>query len=172
MMDKRLENRPPGRNAGDDLHVGTPNALVVSECLVSQRGPDGADTMNDRQQQTQMAIEQTPDQERVRRLRGALTETSLQNENVLYAQTRGISENNGLCGFRPGYLNLASGEVLPSCFASGAPAPVHLLEGLPESWVLERDSDGRVVSTRPGIIAGFILDGRFYTREEAIKAAH
>lgn len=128
--------------------------------------------MNDRQPQTQTAIEQTLDQERLRRLRGVLTETSIQNENVLYARTRGVSQNNGPDGFRPGYLNLANGETLPSRFANGAPAPVHLLEGLPESWILERDSDGRVASTHPGIIAGFILDGRFYTRDEAIQATH
>ncbi|HSO82645.1 hypothetical protein [Thiocapsa sp.] len=126
--------------------------------------------MNDLQLQTQTQTGTTQDQELARRLRGALTEASLRNENVLYARTRGVSQNNGLFGFRPGYLNDASGEAVLSRFANGTPAPVHLLDGLPESWVLDRDHEGHVISTRQGIVSGFIRDGRFYTLEEAITA--
>jgi hypothetical protein len=126
--------------------------------------------MNDRQLQTQSERGTKQDQERARRLRGVLTEASLQNENVLYASTRGISQNNGSFGFRPAYLDGGSGEAVLSCFSNGTPAPVHLLDGLPESWILGRDHAGHVTATRPGIISGFIRDGRFYTREEAITA--
>lgn len=126
--------------------------------------------MNDLHLQTQTQTGTTQDQERVSRLRGALTQASLRNENVLYARTRGVSQNNGSFGFRPGYRDGASGEAILSRFANGTPAPVHLLDGLPESWILERDHDGHVTATRRGIVAGFILDGRFYTREEAIRA--
>ncbi|RKT46147.1 hypothetical protein [Thiocapsa rosea] len=126
--------------------------------------------MNDLHLQTQTQTATTQDQERARRLRGALTQASLRNENVLYARTRGISRNNGSFGFRPGYRNGATGEAVLSRFANGTPAPVHLLDGLPESWVLERDHEGHVTATRQGIVSGFILDGRFYTREEAIRA--
>lgn len=126
--------------------------------------------MNDLQLQTQTQTGTTPDQDRARRLHGALTEASLRNGNVLYARTRGVSRNNGSFGFRPGYLNGASGEAVLSRFANGTPAPVHLLDGLPESWILDRDHEGHVIATRQGIVSGFIRDGRFYTREEAITA--
>ncbi|NCC29711.1 MAG: hypothetical protein EOM22_16610 [Gammaproteobacteria bacterium] len=126
--------------------------------------------MNDLQPQTRTQLGTTRDQERARRLHGALTQASLRNENVLYARTGGVSRNNGSFGFRPGYLDGASGEAVLSRFADGTPAPVHLLDGLPDSWVLHRDHDGHVTATRPGIVSGFIRDGRFYTREEAITA--
>ncbi|EGV16789.1 hypothetical protein [Thiocapsa marina] len=126
--------------------------------------------MNDLRLQTQTPQGTTRDQERARRLRGVLTEASIRNENVLYACTRGISQNNGSFGFRPAYLDGASGEAVLSRFANGTPAPVHLLDGLPESWILDRDHEGHVTATRPGIISGFIRDERFYTREEAIAA--
>jgi hypothetical protein len=127
--------------------------------------------MNDLHIQTQTTTWTTQDQERARRLRGALTEASLRNENVLYARTRGVSQNNGSFGFRPGYRDGASGETVLSRFANGTPAPVHLLDGLPESWILHRDHDGHVSAIRQGIVSGFIRDGRFYTRDEAITAS-
>jgi hypothetical protein len=126
--------------------------------------------MNDLQLQTQTQTGTTQDQERARRLHGALTQASLRNENVLYARTRGVSQNNGSFGFRPGYFDGATGEAVLSRFADGTPAPVHLLDGLPDSWILDRDPEGHVTATRQGIVSGFSLDGRFYTRAEAITA--
>jgi hypothetical protein len=108
--------------------------------------------------------------ERAERLRGVLTETSLRDENILYANTRGISQRNRSGGFCPGYLNRASGECVLSRFSDGCPAPVHVLDGLPESWVIRRDADGRVVEASPELVSGFIRDGVFYTRDEAIRA--
>ncbi|HYN78057.1 MAG TPA: hypothetical protein VES73_09730 [Lamprocystis sp. (in: g-proteobacteria)] len=111
------------------------------------------------------------EQERSRRRLGALTQLSLRDENVLFARTRGLSENNAHLGFVPGYRDSATGQQVLSCFADGSPAPVHLLDGLPEAWVAERDSAGHVTRTCPDLVSGFIRDGRFYTREEAIRAA-
>jgi hypothetical protein len=111
------------------------------------------------------------EQERARRLRGALTQLSLRDENRLFEHTRGVSHHNDRLGFRPGYRNGATGEQVLSRFADGSPAPVHLLDGLPEAWIAARDSHGHVTRTCPGLVSGFIRDGRFYTREEAIRAA-
>lgn len=110
------------------------------------------------------------EQERTRRLRGALSELALRDENALYAKTHGLSQNNREQGFRPGYLNCRSGESAPSCFSNGDPAPIHVLDGLPPSWIMARDLAGHVTQTVPGIISGFIRNERFYTRDEAIKA--
>jgi hypothetical protein len=109
--------------------------------------------------------------DQARRMRGALTELVLSHENELYAQTRGVSQANREFGWRPGYLNQATGEVELSRFADGRPAPIHILDGLPEHWVLERDADGHVVAAEPEIVSGFLRDGRFFTREQAARAA-
>jgi hypothetical protein len=121
----------------------------------------------------QLLIEtaQPQQQERSRRRLGVLTQLSLRDENRLFEHTRGRSETNHQLGFVPGYRNSATGEQVASCFADGSPAPVHLLDGLPEAWVAERDGAGHVTRTCPGLVSGFIRDGRFYSREQALRAA-
>lgn len=118
-----------------------------------------------------LTVSQNPhERARAKRLRGVLTQGSLRHENVLYANTRGISQRNRSDGFRPGYLNRANGQSVLSRFSDGSLAPIHVLDGLPHSWIIRRDADGRVVEASPEIVSGFIRDGVFYTREEAIKA--
>lgn len=114
---------------------------------------------------------QPQDQEQARKRRGVLTQLSLRDENVLFDSTRGVSRNNRSAGFIPAYLNSATGERVPSRFADGRLAPVHLLDGLPEAWIAERDGDGHVTRTCPGIVSGFLYDGRFLTRDEAARVA-
>lgn len=123
------------------------------------------------QLQTQTVSQETQDQERARRRRGVLTELSLRDENALYAGTCGISQNNRSLGFQPGYFNRLSGECVLSRFSDGNLAPVHVLEGLPESWVKTRDAQGKATEVEPGVVSGFIREGRFYTRDEAMRAA-
>ena len=48
---------------------------------------------------------------------------------------------------------------------------MHLLDGLPEHWVAERDPEGRVTRARTGVVSGFLRDGRFYTRDQAAQVA-
>ncbi|NBC49428.1 MAG: hypothetical protein GVY22_15935 [Gammaproteobacteria bacterium] len=126
--------------------------------------------MYDEQLQTQVFDHESPITERERRLRGALNELTLRNENRRYASTAGISQCNRGLGFRPGYLNRATGELSLSRFDDGRAAPIHLLDGLPESWVEQRDEHGHVTVIDPDVVSGFIRDGRFYTREQAARA--
>lgn len=121
--------------------------------------------------ETLQAQAQPAELERERRLRGALTEMSLHDENVLFERTRGVSQNNRASGFAPAYRDALTGDVTPSRFADGSPAPIHLLDGLPEHWVARRTEEGHVAATLPGIVAGFLREGRFYTREQAARAA-
>lgn len=117
-------------------------------------------------------VRQDPQEKaRQRRMRGVLTEMSLRDENVLFAKTRGISQNNRGLGFLPAYQNRNSGEVALSRFWDGQLAPIHVLDGLPDAWVCGRDAEGHVTAARPEIVSGFARDNIFYTREEAIKAA-
>ncbi len=110
------------------------------------------------------------DMERERKRRGVLSERLLRLENCTFCGTGGVSRNNRDAGFAPGYLDTHTGMVALSCFPDGRPAPVHLLDGVPEEWVARRAPDGRVAAVRAGVIAGFVRNGRFYTREEALEA--
>ncbi|MBK1716679.1 hypothetical protein [Thiocystis violacea] len=123
------------------------------------------------QVQTQILNQESQEIERARRRRGVLTEMTLREENALYAKTHGVSQNNGSLGFRPGYLNRHSGEWTLSRFGDGSLAPVHVLDGLPESWINGRDADGHVTEVSAEVVSGFVRDGLFYTREEAIRAS-
>lgn len=91
----------------------------------------------------------------------------LAHDNAVYAGTGGVSQRNRAAGFAPAYRDRDSGEVVLSRFADGTLAPVHVLEGLPAEWVLARDADGCVTRVRAAVEAGFVRDGRFYTREAA-----
>ena len=99
-----------------------------------------------------------------------LCECDLQTQNARFAGTGGISGNNRAAGFVPAYLNTATGEALASRFEDGRPAPVHVLDGLPDSWIAGRDARGCVTRTTRDVIAGFLRDGRFFTREAAALA--
>ena len=94
---------------------------------------------------------------------------ALLRENREFRNTGGRSEENRPLGFRPAFKDSASGAVYDSCFADGRPAPFHLLDGLPEEVVVQREPGGRVGRVKDSIVSGFVLDGRFYTREEAAR---
>ncbi|HSV81650.1 MAG TPA: hypothetical protein VLK85_20845 [Ramlibacter sp.] len=97
-----------------------------------------------------------------------LSPCELAMENVCYAGTPGCSADNRVHGFRPAFLDRDTGRVYPSAFADGRPAPVHVLDGLPPELVLARAADGRVSVVTDGVVSGFVRDGRFHTREEAL----
>ncbi|MBL3529125.1 MAG: hypothetical protein JMN27_16095 [gamma proteobacterium endosymbiont of Lamellibrachia anaximandri] len=98
-----------------------------------------------------------------------LSSHSLRYENHLFAKTRGISARNRDQGFLPAFRDTRSGLCVVSCFADGCPAPVHILDGLPDDWVGSRDANGHVLKAHAEIISGFLRNGRFYTREEACQ---
>lgn len=97
----------------------------------------------------------------------ALSIRTLAAQNRAYRGGGGVSAGNRGHGFRPAFLDQVTGIVYPSCFANGCAAPVHVLDGLPEKLVVKRQQQGRVTAVRDGIIAGFLRDGVFYTREQA-----
>jgi hypothetical protein len=86
-----------------------------------------------------------------------MNDTTLTLENLAYAGTGGISRNNAGLGLLPGFLDMRTGRIYRSRYADGSPAPVHLLEGLRE--------------IRQYLVAGFIREDRFYTREQAARLA-
>ena len=103
-------------------------------------------------------------------LSGSWPAESLETENRIYAGTGGVSAGNACAGFRPAYYNESTCETVLSRFADGRLAPIHVLEGLPESWVASRDEQGTALEICAGVVAGFVRDGVFYTREAAAAA--
>ena len=105
-----------------------------------------------------------------RKLSGPWSAKRLETENRIYAGTGGVSAGNACAGFRPAYFNESTCETVLSRFADGRLAPIHVLEGLPESWVAMRDEQGAALEVCPEVVAGFMRDGVFYTRKAAAAA--
>ncbi len=99
-----------------------------------------------------------------------LSSQALMAQNQDFAGTGGISQENCCLGFVPGFMDKDTGRVFRSCMADGCPAPIHLLDGLPDDVVLNRDPRGHVATVKSSVIAGFIRNGLFYTRDEVILA--
>lgn len=69
-------------------------------------------------------------------------------------------------GFLPAFRDLDTGETHLSTNTDGSLAPVHLLDGIPDAWVLERDLHGRVIALRESVIAGYLRGERFFTHRQ------
>ena len=95
-----------------------------------------------------------------------LTEECLRRENLAFAGTRGVSVNNRSLGFLPAFRDNDTGRVEIARLANGRPATMHVIEGLPHEWAVAR-IDNRVCAVKSSVVAGFVRDGVFYTREEA-----
>lgn len=119
-------------------------------------------------------IEQVPQtssgSDRDRVTRGVLSQQLLRRQNRTYRGTGGVSKNNRHSGFIPAYFDQLTGLAVASSFADGTLAPVHVLDGLPSDWIEKRDVKGRVTKARPGVVAGFLREGEFFTREAAAQA--
>lgn len=94
---------------------------------------------------------------------------TLQQENIAYDGSGGISAGNRSLGFRPAFRNLETGHVYPSRFADGRPAAIHMIDGLPDELVVARSASGRVTAVSDSVQSGFVLDGCFYDRQEAAE---
>ena len=101
--------------------------------------------------------------------KGVLSRLCLEQENARFADTPGVSINNREQGFRPAFLDRSSGRCCISRFADGRPAPIHMLEGLPEDWVAERTAEGQAIRAHCHVVSGFLSNGLFYTREEVTR---
>jgi hypothetical protein len=75
----------------------------------------------------------------------------------------GVSVYSHASGYVPAFRKAGTCEVRLSAFADGTPAPVHVLEGLPATWVSRHGAAGGALVLANDVEAGFIRDGRFYT---------
>ena len=96
----------------------------------------------------------------------ALTQIALRRESAPYTGTCGDSGTACRNRFRPAFRD-ADGRVEIARLADGRPAPMHLIGKLPAVWAKLCDANGNIIELKAGIVAGFVRDDRFYTREEA-----
>ena len=68
-------------------------------------------------------------------MKATFSKETLAQENRQYANTGGVSAINRSQRFIPAFYDTATGRAYRSRFADGRPAPIHLLDGLPESLV-------------------------------------
>jgi hypothetical protein len=102
-------------------------------------------------------------------MHGLFTETVLRRENEVYKDTPGVSANNVHRRFLPAFKDMATGEVCLSLKPDGSPCSIHILDGLPEAWIIRRNDQGHVTAIKDSVIAGFVRNGRFYSRQELAK---
>ena len=95
--------------------------------------------------------------------------SKLAEENRKFAGSGGVSENNAQANFSPACQDAGTGQVEISRFKNGQPAPFHLLDGLPDEWIVERDVGGRGVNVKANVVSGFLRLGEFFTRQEAAE---
>ena len=94
---------------------------------------------------------------------------TLHRQNLAFAGTAGVSENNRKQGFIPAFLNKHTGQVEVARCREGGPASMHLISYLPAAWAERTDAEGRVLALKSGVIAGFVQNGVFYTRDETAE---
>jgi hypothetical protein len=100
----------------------------------------------------------------------AVTRQILRFETARFLGTGGVNAGNRSNGLRPAFMDTDTNSIYLSCFSDGQPAPFHLLDGLPDDPVLQRNASGKVEAAKPAVVSGFVRSGRFYSREEAAPA--
>jgi len=96
----------------------------------------------------------------------------LAKENLEFTGTGGISKENQSLGFSPAFCDTETGQIYLSCNKDGTPATIHMLDGLPEELIIERDQQDNIVAVKSSVIPGFVKDDKFYTREQAADLAN
>jgi hypothetical protein len=99
-----------------------------------------------------------------------LTKRYLLLEAATYRGSGAVSAENQGLGFKPAFKDTATGIVYLATFVDGRPAPYHVLDGMPDELVLARDRRGFVSRVVGTVVAGFLRDGTFFTRDEAAAA--
>ncbi len=99
-----------------------------------------------------------------------MNKSTLKIENMTYRDSNGVSQNNRCLGFVPAFKDTRTGRVEVSLLKNGMPAPVHLIDWLPQEWAAETDEAGAVRSLKAEIISGFVKNDVFYTRQELLES--
>ena len=102
-------------------------------------------------------------------MKQVLTSDDVAQQSLAYRGTGGVSAENRAFGFLPAFLDRESGQIHLSCDSRGIPAAIHQFDGMPADWVVECDHDGKPSAVKASIVAGFVREGYFFTREQAAQ---
>jgi hypothetical protein len=100
-------------------------------------------------------------------MKQSICHQELRRQNSEFENTGGVSQENYSQGFHPAFYDSDSKRSELARFSDGSPAPMHVMDGVPNEWVTERNDAGEVVAIKSSIVAGFMRNGVFYTREQA-----
>ena len=104
--------------------------------------------------------------------RGEKTLGTLSAEVEEFKGSGGIASENSELGFKPAFRHGETGEIFEAKDELGRPSGVHLLDGIPDKYVTERDEKhGDVIAVSGDIESGFLKQGKFYTRKEAAQVS-
>ncbi len=98
----------------------------------------------------------------------SFSDAALVSESKRYQGTGGSSQGNDTFGFIPAFCDTSNNTVYLSRLADGQLARVHVLDGMPEHLVVSRENN-RVTAVLKSVIAGFVLNEAFFTRDEAAQ---
>ena len=87
-----------------------------------------------------------------------------------YHQLNGAIFSDVSFGFMPAFKNLVDQQIHLSTDLKGELSVMHLFDGLPEHWINERDHQGKALTLKSEIIAGFMRNARFYTLSEIMHS--
>jgi hypothetical protein len=79
---------------------------------------------------------------------------------------RHLAREGLMTGFSPAFRHLETGEVRLCRMRDGRLSREHLLDGLPDHWVLDRDSRGRPAALASEIEPGFLRGIEFWTLDD------
>ena len=66
-----------------------------------------------------------------------------------------------LAGMQPAFMHKVTGESHLAQNDQGLPAHVYSFNGLPDDWIVERDSLGCPLALHPDIVPGYWRDAQF-----------
>ncbi len=67
-----------------------------------------------------------------------------------------------MAGMQPAFQHARTGESHLAQLEEGIPAQMYGFAGLPEEWIVERDTDGNAIALHPDVIAGYWRNARFF----------
>ena len=98
-----------------------------------------------------------------------LTHQQALKQQGTYYKFNGAVFSDASFGFMPAFKNTQDQQIHLSTDQYGELSVMHLLDGLPEAWILEKDEQGRPVSLKSEIVVGFMRNHEFYTLNEIIN---
>lgn len=88
---------------------------------------------------------------------------SVSTSSEPHPEVRCLDSSGLVSGFLPAFRHLETGEIRLCQLADGRLSRRHLLDSLPEDWILERDASGRPAALVSEVEPGFLRGIQFWT---------